>query len=161
MQLPSISCPHLTVDEMDSNDDNTNDSDDILTFKNRFRATESTQGSESSLKHRLAENQLKKQYNLHEERNGNEGNWISIPSKSLLTKTYSFKRIISFRSDNFRRGNSRSVTGNSPRNIGRSSPSPFHLKDPYRQQQYKPLTFSFLGQIYAKKSIKGDKPELR
>ena len=151
---------------MDGNEDNTNDSDDILSFNNRYRATESTQGSESSLKHRLAENQLKKQYNLHEERNGNEGNWISIPSKSLLTKTYSFKRIISFRSDNFRRGNSRSVTGNnhSPRNFGRSSPSPFYSKDPYRggpQQPYKPLTFSFLGQIYAKKSIKGDKPELR
>ena len=144
---------------MDGNEDNTNDSDDILSFNNRYRATESTQGSESSLKHRLAENQLKKQYNLHGERNGNEGNSILIPSKSLLTKTYSFKRIISFRSDNFRRGNSRSVTGNSPRNIRRSSPSPFYLKDP--QQQYKPLTFSFLGQIYAKKSIKGDKPESR
>jgi len=87
---------------------------------------------------------------------------------SALTKTYSFKRIISFRSDNFRRGNSRSVMGNShsPKNIGRCSPSPFYLKDPYRgggvgpQQPYKPLTFSFLGQIYAKKSIKGDKTEL-
>ena len=161
MQLPSISCPHLTVDETDGND-NTNDAS-TASYNNRFRSTESNQGSESSLKHRLAENQLKKQYHLHGETNGNEGNWISIPSKSLLTKTYSFKRIISFRSDNFRRGNSRSVTGNSnsPRNLGRSSPSPFYLKDPYPQPQYKPLTFSFLGQIYAKKSIKGDKPESR
>merc|ERR1739845_190128 len=54
--------------------------------------------------------------------------------------------------------------GHSPKNLGRCSPSPFYLKDPYRggvgpQQPYKPLTFSFLGQIYAKKSIKGDKPE--
>ena len=166
MQLPSISCPHLTVNEMESSDDNTNDTNDIVRFKSRFKDTGNTHESASSLKNRLAENQLKQQYNLHDERNGNEANWISIPSKSLLTKTYSFKRIISFRSDNFRRGNSRSVTGNnhSPRNFGRSSPSPFYSKDPYRggpQQPYKPLTFSFLGQIYAKKSIKGDKPELR
>ena len=154
---------------MECIDDNTNNANDIMRFKNRFRGTESTQGSESSLKHRLAENQLQQQYNLHDDRNGNEATWISNPSKSLLTKTYSFKRIISFRSDNFRRGNSRSVMGNShsPKNIGRCSPSPFYLKDPYRgggvgpQQPYKPLTFSFLGQIYAKKSIKGDKTELR
>ena len=166
MQPPSISCPQLTVDEMETIDDNLNDTNDIMRFKNRFRGTESTQGSESSLKHRLAENQLQQQYNIHDDSNGNEATWISIPSKSLLTKTYSFKRIISFRSDNFRRGNSRSVTGHSPKNLGRCSPSPFYLKDPYRggvgpQQPYKPLTFSFLGQIYAKKSIKSDKPEAR
>ena len=124
-------------------------------------------GSQSSLRVRLAENQLHQNYNWQEEKTRSEANWMSIPSKSLLTKTYSFKRIISFRSDNFRRGNSRSVSGNghSPNNIGRSPPSPFYSKGHYRgdgynpasTQAYKPLTFSFLGQIYAKKSIKGEK----
>ena len=164
MQPPSISCPQLTVDEIVNNSEDSNfDNHDL----EGCIVNEDKHGSQSSLKYRLAKNQLHQNYNFHDDKNRNEANWMSIPSKSILTKTYSFKRIISFRSDNFKRGNSRSVTGagHSPNNFGRSPPSPFYSKDHYRgggyspcnTQTYKPLTFSFLGQIYAKKSIKGDK----
>ena len=120
--------------------------------------SDNMQNCTSSLRRRIAESP-----DSFEDRSKAETSLMSAPSKSLLTKTYSFKRIISFRSDNFRRGNTRYASGNghSPNSHGRRSTSPYYSKEFHRghgyNPAYKPLTFSFLGQIYAKKSIKAEK----
>ena len=163
-QLPSTSCPQLTVDEITNTENTTTDDSNTVS---RTQTADMTHGSQSSLKCRLSGFSSNQNTSICEDKIRNEPGWMPISSKSLLTKTYSFKRIISFRSDNFRRGNHGSIAGGrrSPNNLGRSPPSPYYSKDHHRSGCYnpsnvhphKPLTFSFLGQIYAKTSIKGER----
>ena len=160
-QPPSLSCPQLTVDKIDNNETTTSGNGDISSKTgNTDDLFNPIHDCESALKEPKAGSPLNEDYN-DSHKDGNETSLMSIPSKSLLTKTYSFKRILSFRSDNFRRGNARSISSNGPNNLGKYSPSRYYSKDPYNNlstaQTYKPLTFSFLGQIYAKKSIKGER----
>ena len=167
-QTPSTSCPQLTVDEITNSGNAITEDTNMGSFPGNAQSIASTHGSRTSLRCRLSGIPSNQNLNYYEDNKlNNEPGRMPISSKSLLTKTYSFKRIISFRSDTFRKGNNRYMAGDDSLNSnqGRSPPSPYYWKDHHRNNcynpssapAYKPLTFSFLGQIYAKKSIKGER----
>ena len=160
-QTPSTSCPQLTADEsINCYGDKNEDNQDIYS-----QSSCDFQKSSPSLRHHLSGIPSTNVSSTTTDTTKNESGFRSIHSKSLLPNTYSFKRIMSFRGENARKGivsNNLNVGGAySPSNHG-SSPLPTYPTDHYSNfNTYKPLTFSFLGQIYARRSSKGEKLKQR
>ena len=137
-QIPSTSCPQLTADEpINCCHDNTEDNHEVYS-----QTSYDFQESSSSLRHHPSGIPSTNYSSTSTDNTKNESGFISNPNKSLLPNTYSFKRIMSFRGDNVRKGRvSNNFSAYSPSNHG-SSPLPTYPTDHYSNfNTYKPLTF--------------------